>query len=355
MLYSNCKIVKGAKRSVIADLQQNRINLIPNELYDLLNNHNGKSLDKIYEQYEKKYHEVVADYISFLVDNDFACLLDNVENFPDLDEQWHTPFEINNAIIDLDNTAHYDYKYVIAQLDDLRCKHLEIRCFFELSLDFIKGVLEYLSTTRSIITYLNISGRNSELLDQEKLKSIFAVYPRLHIVTLFGSAENSIAQPIWRNSTKLIVQLEENITDCSGCGVISNKNFIANMKSYTEAKKFNSCLNGKISVDVNGKVKNCPSMQVSYGNIQSTSLKEALAAAGFKDNWSITKDQINICKDCEFRYVCTDCRAYLENYKDDYSKPLKCGYDPYSNKWEEWSKNPLNKKAIEYYGLRKLV
>ncbi len=53
--------------------------------------------------------------------------------------------------------------------------------------------------------------------------------------------------------------------------------------------------------------------------------------------------------------MCTDCRAYKEKPKDNFSKPLKCGYNPYNNKWEEWSINPIKKNAIEYYNLQELV
>jgi radical SAM protein with 4Fe4S-binding SPASM domain len=63
-------------------------------------------------------------------------------------------------------------------------------------------------------------------------------------------------------------------------------------------------------------------------------LFKAIEVPDFKKYWSITKDQINVCKDCEFRYICTDCRAYTTNIDNDYSKPLKCSYDPYKGKWE---------------------
>jgi SPASM domain peptide maturase of grasp-with-spasm system len=96
-------------------------------------------------------------------------------------------------------------------------------------------------------------------------------------------------------------------------------------------------------------------MSQSFGNIKDTTLEEALSHPDFKKYWNITKDQIEVCKDCEFRHICTDCRAYIEEPENQYSKPLKCGYNPYTNKWEEWSTNPLKQKAIEYYGMQELV
>lgn len=96
-------------------------------------------------------------------------------------------------------------------------------------------------------------------------------------------------------------------------------------------------------------------MSQSFGNIKDTTLQEALDHPDFKKYWNVTKDQIEVCKDCEFRYICTDCRAYIENPEDMYSKPLKCGYNPYTAEWAEWSTNPLKQKAIDYYGMREVL
>ena len=81
-------------------------------------------------------------------------------------------------------------------------------------------------------------------------------------------------------------------------------------------------------------------MTKSYGNIRDTTLKEAIEKEGFKDMWFIHKDQIDVCKDCEFRHICTDCRAYIQDPNNIYSKPAKCSYDPYTATWGEG--NPTN-------------
>jgi len=39
-------------------------------------------------------------------------------------------------------------------------------------------------------------------------------------------------------------------------------------------------------------------------------------------------------KDCEFRYICTDCRVFIQEDTDILSKPLKCKYNPYEATWE---------------------
>ncbi len=75
-------------------------------------------------------------------------------------------------------------------------------------------------------------------------------------------------------------------------------------------------------------------MKKSFGNIKDTTLEEALEKPGFKDLWSIKKDDIQVCKDCEFRYMCSDCRVYVKDSSNIFSKPKYCTYNPYTAKNE---------------------
>jgi radical SAM protein with 4Fe4S-binding SPASM domain len=85
---------------------------------------------------------------------------------------------------------------------------------------------------------------------------------------------------------------------------------------------------------VDGSIKNCPSASVVYGNIYKDSVLEIVqAGAGFQNVWKIAKSGIAGCKVCEHRYICTDCRVFTENPADNYSKPAKCKYDPYTATW----------------------
>jgi len=89
-------------------------------------------------------------------------------------------------------------------------------------------------------------------------------------------------------------------------------------------------------------------MSQSFGNIKDITLAEAIEKPDFKKYWNINKDKIHVCKDCEFRYICTDYRAYVKDPKDILSKPLKCSYNPYEGNWADWSTIPINQKVIEY-------
>ncbi|MBN8677661.1 MAG: grasp-with-spasm system SPASM domain peptide maturase [Chitinophagales bacterium] len=177
---------------------------------------------------------------------------------------------------------------------------------------------------------------------------------RIRSISLYNAPENAVK---YSRTTGFghVVTVTTDVTGHLSCGVISHHYFTPNISTYTESLAHNSCLNRKISIDADGNIKNCPSMAQSFGNIKDTTLQEALEHPEFKKYWNITKDQIAVCKDCEFRYICTDCRAYLENPHDMYAKPLKCGYNPYTCEWEEWSTNPLKQQAIDFYGMREVL
>ena len=156
-----------------------------------------------------------------------------------------------------------------------------------------------------------------------------------------------------------VIFTKNNIDGFKLCGSVKIDDFSTNQLKVLESLNNNSCLNKKISIDKEGFIRNCPAMPKHFGNIKHKTLEAALNNLDFKKYWDVTKDQITVCKDCEFRHVCTDCRAYTErnnfNTEIDLSKPLKCGYNPYTNEWSDWRKNPLKENAIEYYGMQELI
>ena len=175
----------------------------------------------------------------------------------------------------------------------------------------------------------------------------------LERITFFKSPKNNVKKIKRHNeSIGYIISTKQDVVSNKSCGIINFKNFnVSGIKEYTEAKNYNSCLNRKVSIDIDGKIKNCPSMLKDYVHINSVALTEVVNNNEFQKLWFINKDKISVCKSCEYRYICTDCRAFVENPKDLYSKPLKCGYNPETNEWEKWSTNPLKERAKKYYEL----
>jgi SPASM domain peptide maturase of grasp-with-spasm system len=152
--------------------------------------------------------------------------------------------------------------------------------------------------------------------DQLSLFHFCQKYPRVSAIYVYGAPKTETLYLSEQGMGHLFF-IESSISSESHCGIISAASFSINIQTFTEAQKHNTCLNRKISIDKDGYIKNCPSMKQHYGNIRDTSLQQALEHPDFKKDWNVHKDQIKICKDCEFRYICTDCRAYVEDPQDE--------------------------------------
>ena len=351
-LFAHCIPVQGSSRSIICDLQRNTYDLIPNDLFNILIKYQHRNLQDIKSNYNNLYDEIIEEYFQFLEQKEYIFYSNRSHCFPDLDLQWDEPSVITNAIIDLHNTDIIDWNCLINELEYLGCKFLQIRCFEIIPLFFLDNILQKFNNKK--VLSIEIFIKYQEIFNTDKLKELCETHPR--VVRLYcHSAPKTEILHTSPNGLGNIYTIKNAITSNQHCGVINENYFNINIKTFTEAQKHNTCLNRKISIDTEGYIRNCPSMKEHYGNIKDTTLQEALEHPDFKKYWFINKDQISVCKDCEFRYICTDCRAYIENPEDMYSKPLKCGYNPYTCEWEEWSTNPLKQKAIDHYGMRELV
>lgn len=355
-VFTSCIPVKGANRSIICDLQRTNFKLIPNDLFEIIELCNGKTLIEIKSIYKNKFDAIIEEYFEFLFANEYVFFTDNPELFPQMSMDWFEPFGINNAIIDYED--NFKFESLLFQLDFLKCKSIEIRFFNSTKLQLIEQILIYLNELNSISFYVGFLFPYSEETQINKLKSLILNFPRVSYFVITNSNENNFIEPL-RQNMGYIYYTKEEILSSSHCGKINSKDWSINTRLFTESQHHNTCLNRKISIDKDGNIKNCPSMPQSFGNIKDTTLEEALNHPDFKKYWNVNKDMIAVCKDCEFRHICTDCRAYTERThfdgEIDLSKPLKCGYNPYTNEWAEWSTNPLKEKAIEYYGLQDLV
>ena len=79
-------------------------------------------------------------------------------------------------------------------------------------------------------------------------------------------------------------------------------------------------------------IKNCPALKTGYGQIGKDKVKKIVRDAQFMEIWKIKKNDIDVCKSCEFRFICTDCRAFHQS-DVNYLKPAKCTYDPEIGEW----------------------
>lgn len=332
ILYPCCTLVKGYKKAVICDLQRNDIYRIPLSLYSLFElSDNHIDISKLYAEFGHDAEEwnILSQYFIFLRENDLGTFYNEQIKFKKIDTSvLFEPRLITNCIIDVTPKSKHPWQKISEQLNEIRCESLALRYFGEFSTNEIVEHLLFLndSVLRSIeIQKKALSNKKDELKSIEIFRNTNF---RLTKAFLFSCNINS---SIYSDDFTVIFS-KENIIDASSCGCISDYYCSAQTQFYIEALHYNTCLYKKISIDINGNIKNCPSMEISYGNInEKTSLENIAKLAEFQKIGMIKKDDIEVCCNCELRYVCQDCRAYIKNSNNIYSKPSKCNYNPYED------------------------
>jgi SPASM domain peptide maturase of grasp-with-spasm system len=338
-------------RILISDLQRNTSELYPPELDDLIRELRSASVEEVLKDYDQKSQAAVQEYLDFLLEKEFGFLTENSwdKNFPPLsyDDQDYTI--LSDIFIEL--TDLHVLQSIQHSIEQLEIKHLVIYCpRFLLQEEFVE--IDHIFSG-SILQGIEIFSPFHNLVDLDFIQSLDKNTARIYSLVFYSCPKAPFEV---KDDFRFAIHFTSQALNISSCGKVNLDYFNTNLPKVLEAVNHNSCLYKKIGIDIGGNIKNCPAMPQSFGNIRDSTLEEALQHKDFKKYWNLTKDGIEICKDCEFRYICTDCRAYTERThfdknQLDFSRPLKCGYNPYTGEWEEWSANPLKQKSILHYGM----
>ncbi|HEX8431974.1 MAG TPA: grasp-with-spasm system SPASM domain peptide maturase [Longimicrobium sp.] len=329
ILFANCVPVRGARRSTICDLQRGRVHPVPNGLHEVVTAGRGRTLAELKADYGPDAASVLDGYFTFLLENDLGFWCDDPAAFPPLDMGWDHPGRVSNAIVDVGPRSEHDFAALVRQLDELGCRALQIRVFAPWPLARLDAALAHAAKSR--LRAIEVIFPWSPEWNGREMADLVLRHPRVSSM-LVHSAPERRTEAFGPGDTP-VHYTEQVIDHHSHCGQVHPAYFAVTLGGFTEATGANSCLNRKISVDAEGEIRNCPSMPRSFGNAARVPLAGALEADGFREHWGVTKDQVRTCRDCEFRYVCTDCRAWLRDPADALSKPAKCGYDPYTAAW----------------------
>ena len=324
VLFPDVILVSGALNSLLIDFRVHNYISIDNEIANFLiprtielNNLNPD--DKEFLDYlEEKEYGVYCNKIE-------------MESFQPINEEWDFPAEITNAILEIDTKQQVDLNLICKQLSALQCEQIELRMNEKISNQQFENIIALMGENGihgiQLVLPFDSALTSEYLFKMGKNCNVF-----IYSVLMYNTPQN-FTPP----KTNNVITFDYRIGSltCLDCGNISKTKFLVDIPFYAESIKHNTCLNRKIAISTTGEIKNCPSFKNSFGNVNKISLKNVLNNSNFTDIWHINKEQIKVCKDCEFRRICTDCRAYTVDEADIYSKPKKCNYNPYKGVWED--------------------
>jgi radical SAM protein with 4Fe4S-binding SPASM domain len=112
--------------------------------------------------------------------------------------------------------------------------------------------------------------------------------------------------------------------------------FYFDEETFRKNLYWNPCWYGKAAVSSSGDVLPCVfSRDQIVGNVLHERLSDILRGEKMLNLWGLNKDKIETCRDCEYRYVCQDCRPWAKGFSGNLnSKSPRCAYDPLKGEWD---------------------
>lgn len=127
--------------------------------------------------------------------------------------------------------------------------------------------------------------------------------------------------------------------------LITKKSFSRpiNIEEFYKNQTVHNCFGERLYFDFELNVYPCAmERRICYGNLRNRCVDEIVHDRFAK----MTKDKIEGCKNCEYRYACYDCRCDSNNEPID-SKPWYCTYDQEKGEWineDEFIKSLYSKR-----------
>lgn len=155
---------------------------------------------------------------------------------------------------------------------------------------------------------------------EKYIYSLTGKKPKFDVIRNIGSSKDYLMPPEDQVNNK------RKKLDFKG---ISKDEYIRNLSG-------NSCWQGKLNITCDGYVSPCimgESFIDRSFNMKKHTIDQIINNYLKLQVWNISKDNIEVCKDCEYRYVCKDCRPICAEKDNIYAKDKKCTYDPYKRSY----------------------
>lgn len=329
-LFENCKMHKGYCRSIIYELDREKMHLIPNELYSIFNKFSGSKISVVFRHFKQRNRAVLLKYFKLLMDSELIIVAptkDQLNRFKDIGSNIEFSTKITNCVIY--DKGFSEIKDMLLLLMGKGCFNYHIRISGSSSKVELFKFIEYINCTAimyiEIFFEFDLKMGKDEVIQLSKKTNKF--------ITLFTCRDMSDTYQILNSKTiNLITFSKSREASKSECAVTFNSLNINN-SLYFESLVYNTFFNNKLILK-NRKIILHPDSNKNFGEINEKNIRNFLNSQMYNTYRYITKDKINVCKDCEFKMACVDNRLPKKTIYKRWYYETECNYNPYVSKWK---------------------
>lgn len=297
-LYAFAIPVQGEERSAIYDLQRNRIHFIPHSMHEVIEQLEVYDVEMVRNSFSEEDRVVFDSYIIFLQDERLGFYTTEPDHFPKLSLSWFSPEHIQCAVIDY-RFQWYDIYQVLNQLDDLLCKHLELRISNFNSIEEIEKILRCAEQTMLRSVILLIDHGISDLLI-ESYEELYERFKKLDCVVVYNFSKDIQSKRFDKHIVLTTKNFEEKLFHQH---FYSDRFYVVNMSFFCEAQMYNPYYYKKVCIDQKGFIKNCLLQEIYFGNVSTDLLREIISLDVFQKHWFVPPSQIEDVRNSELRYA----------------------------------------------------
>lgn len=306
-LHAETPIVQGYLRSCVYDLPRQEHDFLPNEVAAKLKAFENADLSVI----NRELDEEDKKWLGYVIEKEYGFTIDGQfkDCFTKIDFHWEHPSLISNAIIDIDiKTVAVDFAY----LEQLNCKHIVLRFF---NIGQLEDITRYLKKALLDLTFKSV-----DIIVEKK---------------------DHFSRKAYTDFGKQLLQEVPQVTNLSYNEPREKgrftPHFVINIDVFAEAQLYNTFFNRKLYLAASGDIRNAIEHPQVYGNANSLGrfedLKAIVNSSAYQELWHTSKDRIDVCRDCEFRYMCIDNRLPRKRTDGSLYYEEECAYNPYIAKW----------------------
>jgi|GEM_PF-3615939 len=329
--YECCILVNGQNRAIILDLNRNEYVLINQHVYYLfIQNDNYVKASDIYSY--SKLNDVSFDVIlAELIESEFVFVkeVEEIKSFPKISRNLETSEIIRLCEIIVSEYFKKNCDSILLDLANLGCETVVL--YFDHFVSF-KELEEWLShfsnlSIINIIVYIKYH-KEIHLISAEDYLEFYTENNSLSLIVCH-SCTTQVGDISFKNMP-MVACITSSLDDTENFKVDSSM-FVVSTSSVIESMSTNLYYNKRIGINRNGNI--CKSIfynKASMGQFCQDRVLALIQQEKFSELWNTSKDDIEYCNKCEFRYICVDPRIPVFEKSVYFEEP--CGYNIFNFK-----------------------
>lgn len=164
------------------------------------------------------------------------------------------------------------------------------------------------------------------------LNSILEAFSDYPVKNIYYYGENL---PTILKHNRLLIRRSKDFQQCRERSRVDGHFHPVEEKTLRFNKRYNSCWGTSIAFTADGSVRPCIHSQLIIDRQAKLALENVDdLIEQMQPYWTLTKDKINKCRNCEFRHICFDCREIAWRQNGDILCPNPtCRYNPFTGHW----------------------